>query len=389
MTSENIEDLEEFEEGEEQEKDLKKDFILSISDTVTWSSDWTLESINNQIKRGNINLSPGFQRRDAWDIEKKSRFIESLLLGLPIPQLVLAEDEKHRGKFIVVDGKQRLTTISQFLRSEFKLRGLSYKKLDGFDYSKMEDTYKDDAEYLLNQNIRSVVLKNWKDEDLLYSIFYRLNSGALPLSPQELRAALKPGPIMEFLAKYAENSEALKLIYSNKKPDPRMKDIELILRYISFAKFAEKYVGDYKSFLDSSCDYFNADWTAREAELTEILSSFEEKVLICHEFFGDKFFRRFTKDGWESRFSRAVFDIETYFIDRSISIEQKDNIIAAFQNLCKDNHRFLKSITSNTNNIKNTSTRFALFGKEIERITTRPSLIPPEFIDRLEIPGEA
>src|SRR5436190_18534638 len=78
---------------------------------VVYSADWTAETILGQLEKGNIDVKPRFQRRDAWSSSHKSRFIESLILGLPIPQIVLAELGK--GRFIVLDGKQRLLALLQ------------------------------------------------------------------------------------------------------------------------------------------------------------------------------------------------------------------------------------------------------------------------------------
>lgn len=107
-----------FEEEEDQEiesqplseliPELKK-----IREIVVSGSDWTTATILDQLLRNNIQLTPRFQRRDAWDITLKSRFIESLILGFPVPQIVLATSQEQ-GKFIVLDGKQRLLTILQF-----------------------------------------------------------------------------------------------------------------------------------------------------------------------------------------------------------------------------------------------------------------------------------
>jgi hypothetical protein len=111
-------DFEEEKIGEENEEDLiglNKD---SFSDAVLWATDWTTETIISQLKKGNIELSPSFQRRDAWGNDRKSRFIESIILGLPIPQIILAERKDKRGSYVVIDGKQRLLSIRQFCVSE-------------------------------------------------------------------------------------------------------------------------------------------------------------------------------------------------------------------------------------------------------------------------------
>ncbi|WP_187272410.1 DUF262 domain-containing protein [Methylobacterium sp. WL9] len=89
--------------------------VADFSQAVLYSTDWTVETIISQAKRGNIEMRPRFQRRDAWRVLRKSRFVESIILGLPIPQIVLAEKRNERGKYIVLDGKQRLLSLLQFV----------------------------------------------------------------------------------------------------------------------------------------------------------------------------------------------------------------------------------------------------------------------------------
>ncbi len=102
------------------------------------STDWTAETIIGQLAKGNISLDPIFQRRDAWTPPRKSKFIESIILGLPIPQIVLAEARDKKGSFLVIDGKQRLLTLQQFGgvnleedQEPLKLAGPHYNRLDG------------------------------------------------------------------------------------------------------------------------------------------------------------------------------------------------------------------------------------------------------------------
>src|SRR5688572_2935664 len=105
-----VDTVREMDPSQEDESDLG----TSLGKASLSSSDWTVETILSQMRRGNIQLNPGFQRRDAWTDERKSGFVESLMLGLPIPQLVLAEHGTERGKYIVIDGKQRLLTLRRF-----------------------------------------------------------------------------------------------------------------------------------------------------------------------------------------------------------------------------------------------------------------------------------
>ena len=199
MSDENIE-FKEDEEQQESDEDIGSLDQISFSSAVVSGNDWTTETLLNQINKGNILLNPDFQRRDAWDKKRKSKFIESLILGLPIPQVVLAESKERRGAYIVLDGKQRLLSIRQFsadaddkVYEQLKLTGLEIR--DDLKRKSLQDLRDDldlfdDLSAFENQPIRTVVIKNWPDEDFLYHVFLRLNTGSVPLSPQELRQAL-------------------------------------------------------------------------------------------------------------------------------------------------------------------------------------------------------
>lgn len=171
-----------------------------VTRAVVTDTDWTTETILSQLRRGNIQLNPKFQRRDAWDKARKSKFIESLILGLPIPQIVLAEDKKQRGKFIVLDGKQRLLALRQFAagssfavsKEEQDFKGFNLTSLDVRDdlrlktLEKMENDSElvDDLNAFLNETIRTVVVRRWPNEEFLNLVFLRLNTGSVRLSPR-------------------------------------------------------------------------------------------------------------------------------------------------------------------------------------------------------------
>lgn len=128
-------DVQEVEGQEEGLDDVAIVSPIIVHQSVVSGTDWTAETIITQIDKGNIQLNPRFQRRDAWETTRKSQFIESLILGLPIPQLVLAESPSKRGAYIVIDGKQRLLSIRQFAAktddktfSPLKLSGLTIRE---------------------------------------------------------------------------------------------------------------------------------------------------------------------------------------------------------------------------------------------------------------------
>ena len=94
-------------DGEENEEELNID-LSKFNQAVIWGTDWTTETMARQLEKGNIDLNPSFQRRDAWSEQEKSRLIESLMLGFPVPPIILAENKQKKNSYLVIDGKQRV-----------------------------------------------------------------------------------------------------------------------------------------------------------------------------------------------------------------------------------------------------------------------------------------
>lgn len=366
----------------ESEQDLSPLKQGEINQAVVNATDWTVETILSQINKGNIQLNPKFQRRDAWDIERKSRFIESLILGFPVPQLVLAEAKGKKGSYLVIDGKQRLLSIRQFSAingdpdyTQLKLKGLSLrddlngKNLDNFKSELMSD---DDLRAFENSPIRTVVIKNWSSESFLYHVFLRLNTGSLPLSPQELRQALHPGPFIEYADEAASSSKALRSILKNKKPDFRMRDAELFIRFFAFKLFLSDYSGDLKSMLDSTCNRLNNQWQEDEESIKLLGNDFEEAYLAAIKIFNNNAFKKWTQNGYESRFNRAIFDIVIYFFSdkqiRDAALTKAHEIEEHFKSLCVDDHAFLSSIEKTTKSLDATCIRFSTWAMTLNNI---------------------
>lgn len=368
----------EFKEDESQiESDedvglIEKD---NFSAAVVSGNDWTTETLLNQINKGNIQLNPDFQRRDAWDKNRKSKFIESLILGLPIPQVVLAESKERRGSYIVLDGKQRLLSIRQFsselndqVYDQLKLTGLEIRS----DLNKkcLQDLKEDlnlfnDLSAFENQPIRTVVIKNWPNEDFLYHVFLRLNTGSVPLSPQELRQALHPGIFVSFLDKSSAQSVALREILKLKKPDFRMRDAELLLRYFSFKNFLFEYTGTLKKFLDDTCKSLNENWENKHEQILSQLTSFETAHQFIKTIFNGNEYRKWSGKSYESRFNRAVFDVLILsFSDeevRALAKGREDEIESLYKNICNERQDFMNSIESTTKSLTATQIRLSVW----------------------------
>lgn len=345
---------------QEDENDLEGQ--ISFKDAVVLNADWTIETINLQIKKGNIDLQPGFQRRVAWDDTRKSRLLESIVVGMPVPNIVLAENKDHRGRFIVIDGKQRLVAISEFLNGDYKLKGLDIRK--DLNDKFFGDLPTEDREYLENATLRSTLIRNWKDQKFLYAIFFRLNSGSLPLSPQELRKALIGGNLLDSIEHYLLNSQSFKSVFGDVL-DKRMRDSELVLRFIAFDRGLNAYKGDFKEFLDSTTKYFESDWKNRGAEAAQVFARLDAALDLSRAIFGHDTFKKWLGDRYERVINRAIFDcIARFFADSTVATAiagQEAAAVNTFKALCQDRD-FKDSIEKTTKTVHATFHRIDAWG---------------------------
>jgi hypothetical protein len=382
---EEVDFAEEEEDIEGESANQKKLQLKEISETVVASSDWTTATIRDQLIRENIQLNPRFQRRDAWNITRKSRFIESLILGFPVPLIVLAANNKEKGKFIVLDGKQRLLTILQFYgdsdtpNNSFTLKDLEFlDNLNGCQYQDLKNdvNLNDFLDQLDNQTIRTIVIRNWKTESFLHKIFLRLNVENTPLSSQELRQALHPGGFINFLDDRAIESQALKKIFKSSYPDFRMRDTDILLRYVAFHYYLSDYRGDLKKFLDNACVSLNARWDQNSEEIKNIIDQFEKAVQTTINIFGEKNFSRLwlpESATYRSQFNRAILDVMVfYFCDdliRAAAEKNKEQVEEAFKSLFLTAvDRFKNAVLINPHTKQSTYDRFHLWGQALSKV---------------------
>lgn len=354
---------------------------LKNHSAVVYSADWTVQTILQQIRKGNIELNPDFQRREAWRQKRKSLYIESLILNIPVPQIVLAERRDKRGQFIVIDGKQRLLTLRQFTSTgddpefkSFKLFDLSIRKdLNGANYETLSNDiiFSGDVDALENSTIRTAVIRGWKNEDFLYSVFLRLNTGSVQLSPQELRQALHRGKFTNFVDKYSSESPHLKKILHLEKADVRMRDAELLIRYYAFHNFLDTYTGNLKPLLDKTAEIFNAEWDVRSESIFAQRDAFEQAIQTSLDVFGEKgACRKWNGTRFEPALNRAVFDVMLlYFVRTDIAkraVKAKTKVLNEFKKLCTDNERFKSSIEGTTKSIDSIYVRLRLWGETLQ-----------------------
>lgn len=391
----------EYDEQAENEDDVELVEGTDFSAAVVSGTDWTTETIINQINKNNIQLNPDFQRRDAWDKPRKSNFIESLILGLPIPQLVLAERKEQRGAYIVLDGKQRLLSIRQFAAEKndpkydpLKLTGLEIRTdLKGKNLHDLKDdaNFYNDVAAFENQPIRTVVIKNWPSEEFLYHVFLRLNTGSVQLAPQELRQALHPGAFVSFIDTKAPDNEAIKSILKLKKPDFRMRDNELLLRYYALKNFLTEYAGDLKKFLDNTCLQFNKNWAHVENNVLEQFDQLNQAHETILSIFGSNSYRKWFAVDYEKKFNRAIFDIMAFSFSyqevRTAVTGKEKAVEELFRKLCNDNYAFLTSIETTTKSLKSTHTRISVWFNELNNLlnTNLPTFELDDTTNRIKV----
>jgi hypothetical protein len=360
----------------ESESEIQITPSVDFTGVSVTGTDWTIETVLSQLTKGNIELNPRFQRRDAWEATRKCHFIESLFLGLPVPQIVLAERRDARGKYIVLDGKQRLLCLRQFTAkaddknfNNFKLTDLTIRKdLNEKSYSDIENdiALRGDITAFENQTLRTVVVRNWKNEGLLFLIFIRLNLGSKPLSPQELRQALHPGPFLDYADEASVSSKAIRRIFDCESPDFRMRDVELIIRFLGFVNFIADYKGNLKEFLDYVCQKLNAEWASYKEIITNQILQLDEadqllSSAMCSIEQGYKY-NKWMGSKFEGRFNRAVFDVLSVTAISPPLMDALRNrpteVALAFKQLCKDDKSFLEAIERTTKSLSATRYRY-------------------------------
>ena len=272
-TNRDEEDVDVLDEAEE---------VIPYTYTITsYGADYPVDSLVNRFKSGDIIVPTfdwvskedtkvvGFQREYVWPRPKADKFIESLLLGLPVPGIFLVKEAS--GRFLVLDGHQRLYTLRAYYEGvikgqEYRLEnvqqryvGMRFKDLDTEDRRRLDDSI-----------IHATVVRQdepTEDQSSIYIIFERLNTGGVNLQPQEIRVALYHGELVKVLKALNEEKTWRKL-YGKKSS--RLKDMEMILRFFAFYYCAGQYGKPMKDFLNRYMASNRNLERQTEAELQEV-----------------------------------------------------------------------------------------------------------------------
>ncbi|VDG73502.1 Uncharacterized conserved protein [Clostridium carnis] len=320
-----------------------------------------------------IILDSDFQRDAVWKLSQKAELIESILMGLPLPIFYFNEDKS--GRLIVIDGRQRLTALFEFLDNNFSLGKL--KILTEFQNKKFKDLsplYKSKIE---DYQIQAHVIQPPTPDRIKFDIFDRVNRAGTQLNKQEIRNALYQGKATELLKRISKSKEFSLATGKAFEKNNRMKDKYLILRFISFYLYFNNKIRDdddelyqYKNDLD---DFLGISMeTLNDMTLSEI-RGIEEVVLRAlknsYYYLGENAFRLISSGRKKTPINMNVFEIVLYIMkDIPCNTEEiKDEVYEHIHRLL-NNAEFIDSIKDHRDNLKKINIRFMLANNIIRRI---------------------
>lgn len=335
------------------EKAEEETFPIKYSIT-SYGADYPVDGLVKRIKDGSIFI-PSFQRGFVWDLKKASRFIESLLLGLPVPGIFLSKDEETQ-KLLVIDGQQRLLTLQYFYDGifhdtgrEFALKdieseyeGVTYKSLPEEDRRRLDDSI-----------IHATIVKQdepSEDNSSVFHIFERLNTGGALLQPQEIRTAMYQGEFNDLIERLNGNESWRGLFgpVSN-----RMRDRELILRFLALYFNSDKYERPMKEFLNK---YMASNRHLQQQSADQIRELFVGTAETVSKYLGSKAFRP------KGTLIAAIYDATMVGIARRLArdkIHDFKELQKRCERLLKD-QRFIAATTTHTSDENNVVNRIKL-----------------------------
>ncbi len=321
----------------------------------------TLLHIIERLKYGEINLFTEFQRRkDLWDPTQQSRLIESVLLRLPIPSFYF--DGQDDDQWQIVDGLQRVNTIKKFVIDQtLTLENLEFlTQFNTYTYDKLT---RDLQRRIKSFPIVVYLIQKETPEKVKYTLFKRINTGGLVLTPQEIRHALNQGIPADYVKELAELEEFKKATCYSIKSD-RMEDRDFVTRFISFYLNYENYKPNLDSFLNESMAMIRR---ISENEREEMKKRFQWAMTMAYVVFEDDAFRkRFKLDERRHPINKALF--ETISVNFALILgpnaelfklmKQKDIFRDRFLMLMNKDEAFVNAISSGTGQKEKVEIRF-------------------------------
>ena len=339
---------------------------------------FSIFELKRRYDRGVICLDPDFQRNFVWKQKQKSELIESVIMGIPLPLIYLAETME--GNLVIVDGRQRLTTFFHFMDNKFALNGLKIlPDLNGCRFSDFEEDKKKRKFATDIEDFQLVIqiIKYPTPDRVRFDIFDRVNRGGTPLNNQEMRNALYQGKSTRLLSSLAESEQFQNATGKSISPT-HMKDRYIILRAVSFWMWREgklknsdgeeiKYRSDIEEFLGYAMEQLNR---ASDQEIATIQEIFLEEMLVIYDILGEDAFRIPTENKKRRPVSMILFESLFYFfrliMKDSEGLDPSD-ITKAVQEIMEDSV-FLEALTYNVDSAVHVEERFRVVTQKYKEL---------------------
>lgn len=318
---------------------------------------FTVFHIMRKIELGEINLQPDFQRRLVWDETRQSRLIESILIRIPLPAFYL--DAVDYDNWLVIDGLQRLSTLDKFYnKNELRLKNLEFlTELEGKTFKELPRKFQRRIE---DTKLNVYTIQPGTPSRVKFTIFYRINTGGLVLTAQEIRHVLFQGKSTELLKKLASSRE-FKEATTNSIRSKRMEDRESVLRFLAFRMNSYKNYKnpDFHDFLNNSMERINK---LSAQEINQLEDSFLAAMRKAKAIFGAYAFRRiYARNGKRYPISKPLFEIwSVSLVNYTLEslIKYKDDITEEWIRIMNEDDDFNKSISQGTGSVKKVHKRF-------------------------------
>jgi uncharacterized protein with ParB-like and HNH nuclease domain len=263
-------------------------------------SEFTLEILAMKMKNGDY-LVPEYQREFTWEEDRKSKFIESILIGLPIPFVFFWEDP-DTGKLEIVDGSQRLRTIKDFLNDALVLQNL--EKLPAANGLVFSDLPASRQRKIKNRSLRGITLNSDADEESRYDLFERINTGSKVANPAEVRRGALRGDFMDMIMILSESEIFKQLAPVSKKQQDQREREELVSRFFAYGDGLDGYADDVSRFIFKYIKKMNAAFMAD----TNLRVSYEKRFYETMKFISDNFPNGFRKTPSASTSPRSRYE---------------------------------------------------------------------------------
>ncbi len=256
----------------------------------SYITEYSIEILAQKVK-GNEYTVPDYQREYTWEEWRKWRFIESVLMGLPIPFLFFWEDPES-GKLEIIDGSQRLRTLEEFIYGDLELGEMD--KLDCLEGFRFRDLSESRQRKFLNRSIRGIVLNEKADPEARFDLFDRINTGSKVANNAEVRRGALRGPFIDLVIQLAKDAVFVDLAPVSEKQLKGREREELVTRFFAYGDGLEDYADEPSAFLFAYARRMNQRFTERASLTDEYKDRFNRAMQFVKKTFPNGFRRAAT-----------------------------------------------------------------------------------------------